>query len=380
MKKNTRNAEYTKEYNRKSLLRYLRNENLSRAELSRRMGLSRAAISIIAEELLNEGMVAETAAVESRVGRTPVPLMLLPEAGYAIGVFLNRTDTLAGLVDICGTVLEQTKIPPEMLEGKDRMEILSGIIMDLIRRSGVDRERIVGIGISAPGPLDGEKGIILNPPHFEQWYRSPIGPELQKRTGYPVYLENDASCLARYNLGKPEARGSEDYLLLMVEKGVGSGVISRGHVLKGAGYFTSELGHTSIDYQGRLCSCGNRGCLEMYASLENLLAGSPFRDWRELIDSLETSPEARELLEQEAEYLSTGISNFISVVPVDTVLLAGEILYGVKKLIPVLEEKTKRRVFRESDSLNLRFLPSRMGENARLLAAADVAFGRYLMV
>ena len=285
MKKNTRNAEYTKEYNRKSLLRYLRNENLSRAELSRRMGLSRAAISIIAEELLNEGMVAETAAVESRVGRTPVPLMLLPEAGYAIGVFLNRTDTLAGLVDICGTVLEQTKIPPEMLEGKDRMEILSGIIMDLIRRSGVDRERIVGIGISAPGPLDGEKGIILNPPHFEQWYRSPIGPELQKRTGYPVYLENDASCLARYNLGKPEARGSEDYLLLMVEKGVGSGVISRGHVLKGAGYFTSELGHTSIDYQGRLCSCGNRGCLEMYASLENLLAGSPFRDWRELIDN-----------------------------------------------------------------------------------------------
>lgn len=192
----------------------------------------------------------------------------------------------------------------------------------------------------------------------------------------PVFLENNATCLASYHNGRPESRGSSQFLLLLVDSGVGSGVISKGKVLKGAGYFTSELGHTSIDYRGRRCECGNVGCLECYAAIPNLLQGSGFRTWRQLIDALPNSEEAEELLRQEAEYLSTGVVNLTNLVPIDSVLLAGDLLYGVEQIAPQMEEHINARILRGHVSV----LPSAQTPDIKLLSAADVAFSRSLMV
>lgn len=380
MNKHTHNAEYTKEYNRKAILRLLRRENLSRIEIARRTGLSRAAISLIAEELLREGMIAETIPVEKQGGRVPVPLMLLPETGYSVGVDLRRAGCRLGLVDICGTLLVRKELRFDGTEPGGRVAFLAEKIRELVRDGGIETAKIVGIGVSAPGPLDGRAGRILNPPRFDLWHGTEITKELEVRTGIRAFLENDASCLACYNLGKPEARGSENFLLVLLEEGVGSGVILDGRLLRGAGGFTSELGHISIDPSGPRCSCGNRGCLEMYAAPGRLLQGSPFGSWRELIDSLETSAEARAMLERETEYLSVGIGNLINLIPLDTVLLAGDLLYRAGTVIPLLEEKTRRRLFRSPDVLDLKILPARTGENVRVLSAAEIAFERFLTV
>ena len=202
---------------------------------------------------------------------------------------------------------------------------------------------------------------------------------LQESLNLPVYLENNASCLARYNHGKPEAGGSEDFLLLLVDSGVGSGVVSHGKVLKGAGYFTSELGPSSINYRGRRCACGNVGCLEAYASMPNLLKDTEFETWKELIDEQLASERARKVLRQEAEYLAAGIVNTAHMVSIDTVLLAGEIYYGAEYFGPIVEEIVNSRMLRR-DILPIRVLPSCSSPDATVLAAADVAFGRFLMV
>lgn len=379
MGKAARNAEYTKEYNRKMFIRLLRRGSLSRAEIARRMGLTRAATSLIAEELLSEGLVVETAATTRQLGRTPVPLALRPEAGYAVGVYLNRDGCTAGLVDICGNVLSQRQL--HIGEGVDREKVapLVCAINEMIAQTGVCLDRLVGVGISAPGPLDGERGRILNPPKFSLWHQTDIGPMLHEALGLPTYLENDASCLARYNLGKPEAMGSENYLLLLVDSGIGSGIISNGKVLKGAGYFTSELGHTSINFHGKRCACGNVGCLEAYAAISNLLRGSEFTSWQQIMDCHSFNENARRLFLQEIDYLTAGIVNMTNLVSIDTVLLAGDLLYGAEELAPYLEENINKRMLRR-DILPIRILPSCSGPNARVQAAADVAFGRYLMV
>ncbi len=379
MVKNTRNAEYTKEYNRKMFLRILRTSPMSRAEIARKMGLTRAATSLIADELISEGLIEETTASATSRGRTPVPLTLRHDAGYAVGVYLNRDGCTAGLVDMCGTVLAKERLHLEGAGNWEKLEILANAIDAMQRRLQIPGEKMVGIGVSAPGPLDGEGGRILNPPRFDMWHYAELGSILRQRLGMPVYLENNASCLARYNQGKAEARGSENFLLLLVDSGVGSGVVTHGKILKGAGFFTSELGHTSIDYKGRSCTCGNVGCLEAYASIPNLLRDTPFSTWAEVMDRVEDDPRAAQLLELETDYLAAGAANLTNTVSVDTVLVAGDLLCGVEKLAPILEQKINRRTMRRS-ILPVRVLPSCSGPDAPVQAAADVAFGRFLMV
>lgn len=379
MAKAARNAEYTKEYNRKLFLRLLRREPLSRSEIARRMGLTRAATSLIAEELLSEGLIQETAATTRRLGRTPVPLALKPEAGYAAGVYLNRNGCTAGIVDICGTVLCKRRIHIGDGIHLEKIQPLVTCIHEMTAQAGIVPERLVGVGISAPGPLDGESGRILNPPGFALWHNTDIGPMLHQALDLPVYLENDASCLARHNLGKPGVQGSENFLLLLVDSGVGSGVVVNGKILKGAGYFTSELGHTSIDHQGKRCVCGNIGCLEAYAAIQNLLEGSSFTTWRQIMDSFPYNDEAMGLLRREIGYLTAGIVNMVNLISIDTVLLAGDLLYKAELLAPMLEDSVNSRLLRRS-ILPIRVLVSCSGPDARVQSAADVAFGRYLMV
>lgn len=379
MVKNTRNAEYTKEYNRKMFLRLLRMAPISRAEIARRMGLTRAATSLIADELMGEGLIEETTANATKRGRTPVPLTLRHDAGYAVGVYLNRDGCTAGLVDMCGVVLTKERLHLEGTENRERLDILSEAIEGMQRRMNIPKEKMIGIGVSAPGPLDGENGRILNPPRFDLWHYTELGSILQQRLGLPVYLENNASCLARYNQGKEEAQGSENFLLLLVDSGVGSGVVSHGKIFKGAGYFTSELGHTSIDYRGRSCTCGNVGCLEAYAAIPNLLRDTPFSNWQEVMEFFGKDPKAAELVELETDYLAAGVANMTNLVSVDTVLLAGDLLCGVETVAPILERKINSRTMRRS-ILPVRVLPSCSGPDSRVQAAADVAFGRFLMV
>lgn len=378
MGKNTRNAEYTKEYNRKMFLRLLRTAPMSRADIARKMGLTRAATSLIADELMSEGLVLETVGNTAPRGRTPMPLKLRPDAGYAFGVYLNRNGCTAGLVSMTGEVLIRERLHFDDQGKHEKLAILADSIEAMQRQMNIPKEKLVGIGVSAPGPLDGENGRILNPPRFDLWHYTELGSILQDRLGLPVYLENNASSLARYNQGKPEAEGGENFLLLLVDSGVGSGVVTHGKILKGAGYFTSELGHTTIDYHGRTCTCGNVGCLETYAAIPNLLQGTPFRSWQEVIDQYDAEPLAAQLVEQEADYLAAGVANLTNVISVDTVLLAGDLLYGVSLLAPILEEKINCRTMRRG-ILPVRVLPSYSGPDSHVQAAADVAFGRFLM-
>ena len=375
MSKAARNAGYTKEYNRKLFLRLLRNGPLSRAEIARQMGLTRAAASLIADELLQEGRIQELAPTgPSQLGRTPVPLMLQKDAAYAVGIYLNRSVCTIGLVNLRGDVLHRESLDLGGQPLRPLVERLSSILA----QANLPADRLIGIGISAPGPLDGESGRILNPPHFSLWHQTDIGPALEEALSVPVYLENDASCLARYHLGKPEAQGSENFLLLLADGGLGSGLITHGKVLKGARYFTGELGHISINYQGPECACGNRGCLEHYASIPNLLQGTPYKTWQQVVNALPEA-EAVRLVAKEAEYLAVGITTMTNLVSIDTVLLAGDLLCSASHLGPALEAQVNQRIMRR-DILPIRVLPARSGLDDHIKAAADAAFARYLMV
>lgn len=370
-----RNAEYTKLYNQKTFLRLLRREPLSRADIARRMGLTRAASSLIAEELLRTGLVVERPdfAVKS-TGRPPITLAIAPDALFALGVYLNRDGCSAGIVSLSGEVSSRARF---RLSPERKIEALCESLDRLLKASGIPKERLLGIGISAPGPLDASRGEILNPPHFTLWHNTAIAREVEKRMGLPVLVENNASSLAAYHLDKEETKGSENFMLLLVDSGIGSGLVLGGKLFFGGNGHTGELGHTSIRMDGIPCPCGRRGCLEAYAAIPNLLAGTRFSSWEEVMNERLISPDAEEIFRKEIDYLACGVVNAANLLGIDTVLLAGDLRYEGEITSYSLSEEVGRRLLRrEGKPFTVR--PAHADENTKPKAAAEAVFSKYL--
>ena len=379
MKKITRNADYTKQYNRKLLLKLLLKMPMSRADLARDTGLTRASISIITEEMLQSGILKELAPVSAERGRSPVPLSVNPEAFYAFGVFLNRKKCSAGLVDISGRCEILTEIP---LTGKEApapvIEALCDAMKDRLEKQPDIKARLLGIGISCPGPLNLGQGVILNPPGFEGWHHTPIARELSSRLELPAFVWDNADALALYNHRFGPRRDISDFLLLLVDTGIGSGIVMKDKIYHGAGAASPELGHISIRYDGRPCSCGNRGCLEAYAAIPNLLsqAGWPYPDWHQVIAHLD-EPAAKSLLDTEADYLAAGLITALNLFDLRTIYLAGDILTGFEKISSRIQQRLQQPpALREKAPVLL--LPSHTDKDYETIAGANIIFSMFL--
>ena len=369
MTQKPRNADYTKEYNRKAVLSMLRRSSMSRAELARATGLSRAATSLIAEELLKDGIVMELPPQSVGRGRSATPLAVRADSYYALAVDLARKSCSVGLCDMSGHLLQFRAFPDQ--------DGLLDLIIEALRRmaQSVDKSKILGIGISSPGPLDCEGGKILNPPQFDRWHGVEISAILSQALDLPAYLEHDVCALALHQL---EMGHSRNFMLVFVDIGIGAAIMSGGELVGNSRYFTGEVGHTTIRFDGRQCACGNRGCLETYASIPALLEGSGFRDWFDLVDHAD-DPDAQKLLNQEAVYLSAGLINLLNLIPVDSIYLAGDICCRHELLIGRLQREISAKALYRGRN-DTRILPVADTPNMGVLSAAEVVFSRFFTV
>lgn len=369
---NAKNAGFTKEYNRLQILRLLRQQPASRAELARLTGLTRAAISLITEELMGEGVIKEssqTADGHAR-GRTPVLLKLHPNGAYAVGIRLTRRDCRVGLCDFRGRLLAHTEVPvPQKAEAI--IEPLAQAVEGLLGSHAVPREKLLGIGVTAPGPVDCAGGTILNPPGFDAFHGFALGSRLQGRLGIPVHLENDANAAALHNYMDGQFSGKENFLLLMVDSGVGSGAILDGKLLH-----RCELGHTTIDHRGPKCACGNRGCVEVFASIPRILKAFPGHgDWEGLL----ASEDGDAALKLQAKYLACAIVNFTNLLPVETVLLSGQLHSCADRLAPMIRAELHGRAL-SLDKQAVTVLPALHNPDGGIQEACSIVIGRYLKI
>ena len=313
MPQKARNADYTKEYNQKAVLRHLRRQAMSRAELARATGLTRAGTSLIVEELLKRDIVTELAPQSVGRGRSATPMALRSDSFYALAVDLARKGCTVGLCDMAGKLLQCRKLP--------------------------DQDNMVAAIAQA-------------------------------------YLEHDVNAMALHQL---ELGQSRNFMLLFIDIGIGAAVMSGGKLLGNSKYFTGELGHTSIRFDGRQCECGNRGCLETYASIPALLEGSPYHSWFDFIDHVDREEEARRLLDQEAVYLSAGLVNLLNLIPFDSIFLAGDICYRYELLAQRLQREIgAKALFR--DKMDVQIAPVAENPNVGVLSAAEVVFSRFFTV
>ncbi len=189
-----------------------------------------------------------------------------------IGVDLGGTKIAFAAVDHDGTVLAEQVLATRSAEGADA--VIQRIIQGIESTAAKVDHPIVGVGIGSPGGVDAANGVILNAVNLN-WFDVPLAAKVSAGLALkvPVHVQNDVNvaALAEYRFGA--AQGVEDFIYLAVGTGLGGGAVAGGRLVSGAYGMAMEVGHISINPQGRLCGCGTRGCAEMYVSGKGLVEG-----------------------------------------------------------------------------------------------------------
>jgi predicted NBD/HSP70 family sugar kinase len=373
----------------------------SRARISSITGISRSTVSSIISKLEELKIVEYTNERRdpSLLGRPGVSLRLNPRAFYALGIEINVFTSRAMLVGLNGGVVAKQDIELNGRANPDQLLTTLAEAADrVISKSGTDRERIIGLGVSFMGLTDHTKGIVIRSTSLPEWNQMNIVEGFQERLAFPAYVENNANAMvlgeARFGIG----RGKDNVLGVAIDEGIGGGIVINKRLYMGSHAAAGELGHMSIVQAGPLCHCGNRGCLRTLASESAVEANAIriiktgvktlLRD-RGDFDPMKITVQdviaaagrgdvcCQDIISEAGRYIGKGLVNLVNVLSPEMVILN-------KGPLPTFEpffEAVKRTIAEGSYAGKLgipELAISALGEDAVCVGAASVVMDRLL--
>jgi predicted NBD/HSP70 family sugar kinase len=327
-------------------------DGISRVEIAELTGLTPQTVSGIVRRLIDEGIVREDGTRMSTGGKPRTVLQINPDAGRAVGVHFDPARLTGVVVDLLGRplVMRQRPTPPRA-DPEAITAAMAQLVDDVLVAAGVARDRVLGLGLAAPGPIDHAVGEIVAPPQLHNWARVPLKRMLADATGLPVSLDNDATAAAVGERWAGAGRGVANFAYFFLGTGVGGGLILGHQVHRGGSMNAAEFGHTSIRPDGPGCYCGNPGCLESLISpvalvtevrrrlaagertpgspLDVLCGGDPAAVDHDMLcrAAAQGDPLAVAIVDAAAEALASVAVNVVNIVDVDLVVLGG---YGIR--------------------------------------------------
>lgn len=305
---------------------------------------------------------------------------------YVFGVDIGGTTVKLGLFDVEGELLEKWEIPTRTQDsGSLILPDIAGSIEEKISEKQIAREDVAGVGVGAPGPIDGD-GVVHMAVNLG-WGVFSIRQTLEKILNLPVMAGNDANVAALGEMWRGGGQGSKDLVMVTLGTGVGGGIITNGKVLTGAGGAGGEIGHIHVDdSETQSCNCGNKGCLEQYASATGItrlatrkLAGSSQESLlrqgevsaKTVFDAVKQKDAlAMEVAEEFGKYLGSGLSVIAGVVNPDTIVLGGGVSKAGEVLIDYVKPHYQKNVFH--GSRDARFVLATLGNDAGIYGAAKL--------
>jgi glucokinase len=314
---------------------------------------------------------------------------------FVLGIDIGGTNLVVGSVAEDGSALRALESEPTHAEAGqsdvlDRLITLAQRAIERTRRE-VRGAEIIGVGVGAPGPLDTKSGIVLLTPNLG-WVNLPLRQIIHERLGLPATLDNDANCAVLGEWWMGAARGTKNAIGITIGTGIGGGIIVDGKLYHGASDCAGEIGHTTIDTEGRRCKCGNYGCLEAYASgpnialraVEELKAGAVSRladyvggDLRQVTAQTvyqaahDGDDLALEVVNDTAKFLGVGIANLLNVFNPEVVVVCGGVTLAGDRLFDPLRREVARRAFKPAVSV-CRIVPCELSGTAGVYGAAKV--------
>jgi glucokinase len=318
---------------------------------------------------------------------------------FVLGIDIGGTNLVVGSVAENGSSLRALASEPTHAEAgqSDVLDRLIALAQHAIAQTHreVPGAEIIGVGVGAPGPLDTRSGIVLLTPNLG-WVNLPLRKIIHQRLGLPAALDNDANCAVLGEWWMGAARGTKTAIGITIGTGIGGGIIIDGKLFHGASDCAGEIGHTTIDTEGRRCKCGNYGCLEAYASgpnialraVEEITAGAVSRlasyvggDLKQITAQTvyqaahDGDDLALEVVNDTAKFLGTGIANLLNIFNPEVVVVCGGVTLAGDHLFVPLRREVARRAFKPAVSV-CRIVPCELTGTAGVYGAAKVFLDR----
>jgi N-acetylglucosamine repressor len=239
---------------------------ISRPQLAMLSGLSQATVIKITNNLIDRHMILEEEYAESTGGRRAGLLEINPEGAFAVGVMAQPSSLTAVILNLNSEPVYSQQWDVALRDNsRQAIDLVAQRLEEFFSRSGVPREKIIGVGLGLGGLIDAERGRCIDS-WILNWQNVEISRPLEDRLKIPVFLDNDINCLATYEKLFGQGRPYHHFLVVAVGRGVGLGIVINDDLYRGAFGGAGEFGHTAVTTEGRLCACGNSGCLETYVS------------------------------------------------------------------------------------------------------------------
>jgi predicted NBD/HSP70 family sugar kinase len=336
-------SEGVRDINRRAVLNLIRTKQpISRADLARISGLQRSTISLIVEDLIGGHWVLEGPTGRLPRGRRPTFLRLNDDR-VIIGVDIRPLQITVALADVNGKFTSQ-EVMPTAANPKTAIDGVITRIQRLLRTCG--EKTVEGIGISLPGRVEPGSGRLVFAPNLK-WTDYDIAEAVHKATGFDVEMENAANAcvLAAVWFDHIESR---NLVVVTVSEGIGTGILVNGRLARGFSGMAGEFGHVPLDPDGPLCSCGSRGCWEVFASNRAALryyfessaqTGLNFQDLLSLAD--QGDHKAAKALETMAHFLGRGMRMIVAGLDPEQIVIIGDLTRSWHRFGPVIQAEVQ---------------------------------------
>jgi len=366
---------------------------ISRAEISQKTNLSPTTVSTLTENLVKEEYIKEIGEGKSRGGRRPILLKFNSNAHFIVGVKLDAKKVTLALTNLKLSIINKENKTMENMNKSWVARQIINFVRRTARESSIKLEKIIGIGVGTIGLVDTEKGIVEEAINIG-WKNIPLKDLIKEElNNIPVYIDNVANLAALGEKQAGIARKAKNLVYLHLGGGIGAGIILNGKIYEGSNGSAGEIGHTTVEPNGPRCKCGNRGCLENFASgraiasraisgllagretlINKITAGSIDKVTAEIVTEAakEGDEFALEIWRETAEYLGIAIANLINVYNPEMIIIGGGVAQAGNFLFEPLKRVVKERALPRAVKV-VKIVPSQLKDDASLIGAAALA-------
>lgn len=378
--------EHARLLNRSLILNQLKIQGkISRAELARTLNLSKMTISAIVTDLIDEGLICETGegSAMKQGGRKPILLTLTVNKNYALGVDVGLTNMTVAIADLKGNLLFKQKVPTRRNHSLESiLEQIIEMIDSVVKESGIERDALLGIGLSIGGLVDKDKGYISLSPDFN-WKDVSLQKLIEKASGLPVVIDNCTRAMALGEMWYGNAIATGNFFYVNIGYGIGSAIVIKGQIYEK----NSEFGHIPITKKEIHCDCGKLGCLEAVSSgqaiekVANQTLPHNNGEWYSARDisvmAMQGDVTAKEIFNEAGKYLGRALSIAANLFNPDKVIIGGGISNAGDLLLSPLMEEFKihsMEIIKDSTQVEL----SGLGIDSGILGAVSLALDKYV--
>ncbi len=313
---------------------------------------------------------------------------------YYIGIDLGGTNIAAGVVSSDFKILSKVSVPTARPRPcREICADMAAVALKAVEEAGLSVDDIESVGIGAPGTVNSETGTIEYSNNLD-FYNEPVADYIKENIALPVYVENDANAAAYGEFIAGSARNVHNAVCITLGTGVGGGIIIDDKIYSGFNFAGAEIGHTVIEVDGPECTCGRRGCFEVYSSATGLI-----RMTREAMDSHPESKmhemvgdhisgrlafnamragdaAAKEVVDKYIKYLAAGIANVINIFQPEILCIGGGVCNEGDALMIPLREAVKEQVYSKRSERNTEIVRASLGNEAGIIGAAFLGLQR----